>query len=468
MSSRIALFGGSFNPPGLHHRAIAEALIHHFDRVVVVPSGPRPDKPAASDVETIHRAAMADLAFRGLTRLRVDLFDLEQASFTRTHELENRYLSEGEIWLVVGTDLIGPGLTGQSFIREQWERGEELWQRSRFAVFHRQGYPVEESALPPRHQLFTDPVAGNSRAIRLKAFRHESIDHLVSPEVAAYIERYGLYRGRPPARTAPLLLQTPRPHFFVDDRNPQAREMAAKFRGRFEEGPENCVLVIGGDGAMLHAIRQHWRMRLPFIGINAGHRGFLLNGAGPFQEKNWPELPLLVRQAPLLYVEVLPPGGRTWKSTLAFNDAWVERHSSQTAWIEVSLDGQPRIPCLLGDGVLLATAAGSTAYARAMGATPVLFGTPALILVGSNVMEPLHWKSVMLALDSVVEFRSLDPVKRPLQGFSDGIPLGDVMQMRIRTSRIASAELAFLQGHDLAEKIAEIQFPPLPSQPSSP
>jgi hypothetical protein len=95
-----------------------------------------------------------------------------------------------------------------------------------------------------------------------------------------------------------------------------------------------------------------------------------------------------------------------------------------------------------------------------MGATPILVDTPALILAGSNVLEPPHWKSVLLSLESLVEFRALDPVKRPLRGFADGVPQGEVEVMRVRVSRIAAAELAFCRGQDMAEKIAQIQFPP--------
>ena len=172
-----------------------------------------------------------------------------------------------------------------------------------------------------------------------------------------------------------------------------------------ESAEPNVILVVGGDGTMLHAIRQHWRRRLPFLGVNAGHRGFLLNASSELREGRWPSGGLLVRRCPLLYVEC--DGER---SALGFNDAWVERAGPQTAWIEIRVNGRTKLSRLVSDGALVSTAAGSTAYARAMGATPLLVETPAMILVGSNVMEPPAWRSVLLALDTVLELRTLAPV----------------------------------------------------------
>src|SRR3972149_1858278 len=103
MQKRVAIYGGSFNPPGVHHRAVVEALLDRFDEVRVVPCGPRPDKEVSNDIDPIHRATMLDMTFRGLNRVSVDLFDLEQAVFTRTHELETRYQEAGEIWHAVGS-----------------------------------------------------------------------------------------------------------------------------------------------------------------------------------------------------------------------------------------------------------------------------------------------------------------------------------------------------------------------------
>jgi hypothetical protein len=50
-------------------------------------------------------------------------------------------------------------------------------------------------------------------------------------------------------------------------------------------------------------------------------------------------------------------------------------------------------------------------------------------------------------------------VKRPLNGFVDGVPQGKVSWMGVKTSNIAAVELAFDPRHDPAEKLARIQFP---------
>jgi NAD kinase len=160
----------------------------------------------------------------------------------------------------------------------------------------------------------------------------------------------------------------------------------------------------------------------------------------------------------MLHVEYLDKGGR-WGAGLTFNDAWIERSTGQSAWLEVKVDGKVRLPKLVCDGVLVSTAAGSTAYARSMGAHPLLLDTPAWLVVGSNVMDPIHWKSALVSQHSTIEIRSLHVEKRPLVGFLHGVSLGEVTELKARMSRAASVELAFLDAHDMAEKITRIQFP---------
>jgi len=154
------------------------------------------------------------------------------------------------------------------------------------------------------------------------------------------------------------------------------------------------------------------------------------------------------------------------QGALAFNDCWVERATGQTAWIQVKVNDQERLAQLVADGALVSTAAGSTSYASAMGATPLPLNTPALLLVGSNVLKPTFWRPVVLPLASTVELTTLDPIKRPLHGYVDGVSHGNVVNLRARVSNTAAVELVFAPQHDPAAKLAQIQFP-VPAPPTN-
>ncbi len=458
-TKKVAIFGGSFNPPGLHHRRIAEMLSEHFDEVFIVPCGPRPDQPTVNDISPVYRAAMADMAFEDLHNVHVELFDLEQATFTRTHQLQERFAEHGELWHVVGSDLTRGGGQGQSHIHASWQRGAWLWDNLNFAVITREDITVDPSDQPPHHLLLSIDSAGSSTEIRERLFKRLPYEHLVTDDVGAYINRYGLYRGRIPNSVTRFSLKEPRLLVEYDPWNEKARRWATRFESMRVDHDPNCVLVIGGDGSMLRAIRKHWRRRLPFFGVNAGHLGFLLNSAEDVFSAPAPPPELMVHQLPLIYTRFEHIDG-THSEGLAFNDAWVERDGGQTAWLKVIVNKRVCFEKLVCDGVLVSTAAGSTAYARAMGATPLLADTPAWLMVGSNVVSPRNWKSALISQDAEVFLKNLHPEKRPLKGFMDGIERTQILSMRARLSRIASVELAFLSHHDMAEKIAQIQFPP--------
>ena len=456
MPDRIALFGGSFNPPGLHHRQIAGRLARDFDTVLVVPCGPRGDKATTNLLPPVFRAALADMAFEGIPGVEVDLFDLEQDRFTRSHELDKRYSAQGEVWHVVGIDLIQGGARGQSQIQLSWEHGAWLWENARFAVLHRHGYVFDSADLPPHCQVIDIDVQGASSDIRDRLARGKDVSDLVPSRPLAYIQRYGLYRAPIPGSWARGSLKDRPCRLEVDSRNPKAAAWSGHFASTTPGDPE-FITVIGGDGAMLRCIREHWRARLPFYGVNAGHLGFLMNSAANALAEGFPPSDVIFRQLPMLYLEIEDVEGHC-TTAYGFNDAWVERSTSQSAWLEVKVNGISRLEKLVSDGALVSTAAGSTAYARSMGASPLLADTPAWLLVGSNVMEPIDWKSALLSTDSQIEIRSLDLEKRPIRAFVDGIDHGPVRALRAQISRAAAAEMVFNAKHDMAEKIAAIQF----------
>ena len=62
----MALYRGRFDPPGLHHVAVVEALLQRFDRVVIVPFGAIDGRAVDENVAPVYRARLIDLAFGGL------------------------------------------------------------------------------------------------------------------------------------------------------------------------------------------------------------------------------------------------------------------------------------------------------------------------------------------------------------------------------------------------------------------
>ena len=344
---------------------------------------------------------------------------------------------------------------GASRIQTEWGDGRRLWDAAHFAVLHEPGEPADPRHLPPRATVLEVPPHQTTAAIRADLFDGVATDGLLYGPVERYISRHGLFRPTPPAPHAHVELPSPpRVRVVVDEHNAEATRLAEQFRP-FESDAPDVIVVCGGDGTMLRAIRQHWRERVPFYGLNTGHLGFLLNTRRP--ATFW-ERPLKLYQLPLLWVGLTRPDGAA-EEALAFNDAWVERDTGQTAWVEVSVNGRTRMPRVVADGMLVATASGSTAYARAMGATPLPFNAPLLTLAGSNVLKPEFWHPAVLTIDSEVTVRNLDNAKRPLQGFVDGVDFGRVESMTARVSHIAAVELLFAPAYDPVAKLAMLQFP---------
>ena len=454
---KVAVFTGSFDPPTTYHRRVAQLLRERgFEEVIVRPSGPRPEHPDGEHAAPVHRAVMVDLAFRDLPGVTVDLSDLDNGQFLDDARFEELYTSRGEVWLVIAADFLAGGRSGQSAIQSRWENGAALWQTGRFIVLHPTAAPPDPADLPPIHQLVAVDDHVPTADIRLRIFQGGSAAPDVPPAVEDYIKRYRLFTGIPSPRETQIQLAEPRLLIVFDEMNPKAVKLAERFRP-FESSHPNAILVLGGDGTMLATIRTHWRKRLPFLGLNAGTLGFLMNEQLP---DSLAGIELLVYRMPMLRVDTTAPDGRVSRG-VAYGDAWVERDSGQAAWLRVDVDGVTQVPKVVGDGLLVATPSGSSAYARAMGATPVPLTAPVLTLAGSNVFRPRFWKPVALPESAVVRITSLDETgKRPVRAFLDGHLAGLVRGMEVRVSSIATVELAFTPQFDLSTRLLRSLFPP--------
>ena len=102
------------------------------------------------------------------------------------------------------------------------------------------------------------------------------------------------------------------------------------------------------------------------------------------------------------------------------------RETRQTAWIEVSVDDRVVLPELVCDGVLAATAAGSTAYNLSAQGPILPLGSGLVALTPISAFRPRRWRGAILPETARITFRVLDPVKRPVSAVADQREIRDV------------------------------------------
>ena len=130
------------------------------------------------------------------------------------------------------------------------------------------------------------------------------------------------------------------------------------------------ILSIGGDGTILRAVRAVIPQKVPIVGINLGNLGFMTELKA---DEAFDKLPLLlngegwIEERAMLYVESLSQG----KVFHAMNDVFVGRRSlARLVRIETRVNGEV-LANHRADGVIVATATGSTGYSLAAGG-PIL------------------------------------------------------------------------------------------------
>jgi nicotinate (nicotinamide) nucleotide adenylyltransferase len=194
MRPTIGVFGGSFNPPTIDHLIIAEKAAAAFGKLVILPCGMRPDKSTTNSIATNHRINLVILGFAGLpSNVSLIIDDVAKEHFTPTWQLQQQLSRRGEIWHIVGADLVQGGSHGQSEIQLRWQHGQAIWQWLNFGVVTRCGYPLSSDDLPPHHQLLDWQCTRSSTQVRQRSKAGQPIDGLVIPSVADYIAKHHLF-----------------------------------------------------------------------------------------------------------------------------------------------------------------------------------------------------------------------------------------------------------------------------------
>ena len=247
----------------------------------------------------------------------------------------------------------------------------------------------------------------------------------------------------------------------ASETEPAQEAAAALAREHDWVSPEeaDALVVLGGDGFMLHVLHQMIEQGrvIPAYGLNHGTVGFLMNRARPGKV-------LSERVAKARHVAVSPlemtaitTSGEEFRYH-AINEVSLLRETRQTAKLEVRVNGKVRMAELSCDGVLLATPAGSTAYNLSANGPILPLGCHMLALTPISPFRPRRWKGAILPESAEVSFRVLDSDKRPVAAVADQKEVRDIAEVRITTCRKQQLTLLFDRGSSLEERIFAEQF----------
>ncbi|EAK9877145.1 NAD(+) kinase [Campylobacter lari] len=122
------------------------------------------------------------------------------------------------------------------------------------------------------------------------------------------------------------------------------------------------LISLGGDGTLLSLCRQVYQAKIPILGINAGNLGFLT--ALSFNEvesffKDFFESDFKIEKAKMLQITLYKKNKIIKK--FAFNDAVFSRDNALMANVEVFFENK-LFNAYYGDGLIIASSSGSTAY----------------------------------------------------------------------------------------------------------
>lgn len=175
------------------------------------------------------------------------------------------------------------------------------------------------------------------------------------------------------------------------------------------EADLDALLTLGGDGTLLRGARIAGPRGVPLLGCNMGRLGFLT--AVPREELDEALRRLVtgryeVQERMALQVQVLPPGDESSSSYYAVNDAVVHKSGfARLITLRVWADGE-EVGEYSADGIVLATATGSTAYSLSAGG-PVLSPDLDALVATPICPHTLAVRSLVLSGDCRIQVQAL-------------------------------------------------------------
>ena len=213
----------------------------------------------------------------------------------------------------------------------------------------------------------------------------------------------------------------------------------------------DLMVAIGGDGTLLHAARLTAAHSVPVLGVNRGRLGFLAD-IGPGEMRDRVDEILegrYVQDRRAMLCAQLQREGEPDRFCNALNDVVLQKWQTGRmldfeTWIDERYVNTHR-----GDGLVIATATGSTAQALSCGG-PILYpGLDALVLA-PICPHTLSDRPIVVPAASIIEIRLIERVDTRAQITCDGSALGELSpgdRLQVKPANIA-VTLLHPAGHD--------------------
>ena len=247
--------------------------------------------------------------------------------------------------------------------------------------------------------------------------------------------------------------------FFTSSNSKLALQAKKKYiaeYGNCKINEAEIIVPIGGDGFLLKSLHDFNRFNKPFYGINYGSVGFLMN------TKSRESLNKIISKAQKINLRPLKMKATDIKGKLfqsiAFNEVSVMRQTHQAAKISIKINGIQRMKELICDGVLVSTAAGSTAYNFSAHGNILPLESKLLALTPISSFRPRRWRGALLNEDTKIIMNINDANLRTSSVTADNKEFRNIKKVEIISDRKYACNLLFNNHHSIEEKILKEQF----------
>ena len=212
-----------------------------------------------------------------------------------------------------------------------------------------------------------------------------------------------------------------------------------------------AIIVIGGDGFMLHTLKRLYKLNKPFYGINSGNYGFLMN---KFSSKNIFKNLSKAKMISISPLEMMVKNKKNQiKKHLAINEVSILRQSRQAASLTINYGSKMIIKKLVSDGVLVSTPAGSTAYNLSVHGPILSLNSKKLSISPISPFRPRRWKGKIVSDKSKIIIKNLNPSKRPISAVADNVEVRNAKHITVKTNKKIKFNLLYDKNRSLQKKI---------------